>query len=148
MPQSKNSSEYETIESASEESHELSKLSGIGIAAFIGGGFAAGFLIYENYKLLGLAGKARQTIWIFGCIGLLFLYVAWNTPPDLISAMLSIGIPQLVIILISVKMMQGSVLSLHMENDGKFRSNRHALAIGIAVNLLIKAGFYGISLLR
>ena len=123
----------------------LHTLSAIGVATFFGGPFAAGYLIYRNFISLGQPRRAKQAIGRFGAGGLAALYVAWHTPADVISFMLSVGIPQLVVVLVASRLMQGQAIAAHRLAGGAMHSNWFAMAVGIAMGLAVKALFYGVS---
>jgi RsiW-degrading membrane proteinase PrsW (M82 family) len=123
----------------------LHSLSAIGVATFFGGPFAAGYLIYRNFIGLGQPRRAKQAIVWFGAGGLAALYVTWHTPADVISFMLSVGIPQLVVVLVATRLMQGQAIAAHRLAGGEMHSNWFALAAGIAIGMSVKALLYGVS---
>jgi len=132
-------------QSGGQNGPRLHSLSAIGLATFFGGPFAAGYLIYRNYSSLGQPSKANQAIGWFGAGGLAALYVAWHTPPDFISFMLSVGIPQLVVVLVASRLMQGKAIAAHRLAGGEMQSSWFAIAVGIAMGLAVKALSYGVS---
>jgi len=73
------------------------------------------------------------------------MYVTWHTPPDVISFMLSVGIPQLILVTLAAWFMQGQALRDFRQRGGQMRSNFVGLGVGIAANLVIKAAFYLVS---
>jgi amino acid permease len=123
----------------------LNGLSAIGIATFFGGPLAAGYLVYLNFKGLGLPKKAVKAAGWFGIGGLIALYMTWTTPPDFLSFMLAVGLPQLIAVLAVSQVTQGKVIAMHRTAGGAFRSNWFALTVGIAANLLITALLWGLS---
>ena len=132
-------------QSGGQRRQRLHSISAIGLATFFGGPFAAGYLINRNYTSLGQPSKANQAIGWFGAGGLAALYVAGHTPPDVISFMLSVGIPQLVVVLVASRLMQGQAIGAHRRAGGEMHSNWFAMAIGIAIDLAFKALSYGVS---
>jgi hypothetical protein len=123
----------------------LHSLSAIGIAAFLGGPFAAGYLVHRNFIRLGHRKNASQALGWFGAGGVLALYVAWHTPADVISFMLSVGFPQLITVLVATRIVQGQAITAHRLAGGQMHSNWFAVAPSVAVSLVTKALFYGLS---
>jgi len=118
----------------------------IGVATFFGGAFAAAYLVYRNFVVLGEPDRAKRGAAWFVAGGALALYVAWHTPPDLISFQLSVGIPQLVAVLCAVRYCQGRAIATYRAAGGKFRSGWFAFAVGVVANVSIKVVFYGLAL--
>jgi hypothetical protein len=125
----------------------LFKNTGIAIATFVGGSFATAYLVRKNMRDAGRPTEAREALVIFGSIGVAFLVVASRTPPDLISSLLGIGIPQFLLVLAILRLTRYGDFSEHALSGGLLRSNWYALAIGLASNLLMKAFFYCTNLL-
>jgi hypothetical protein len=125
----------------------LFKSTGIAIATFVGGSFAAAYLVRKNMLDVGLPKEAREATVIFGSIGAAFLVVASRTPPDLISFVLGIGIPQLLLVLAVLRFTRFGNFSEHASSGGAVRSNWQAFAVGLAASLLLKTLFYCTSLL-
>ena len=123
----------------------LHSQSAIGIATFFGGPFAAGYLVYRNYVRLGLRSKANQVFGWFSAGGLVSLYATWKTPPDFISFMLMVGLPQLVAVLVVSQILQGRAIATHRSAGGAIASNWFALVVAIAGNILVTAAVYVLS---
>ncbi|WP_221403900.1 hypothetical protein [Pseudoduganella umbonata] len=120
----------------------LFKNTGIALAAFVGGGFATAYLVRKNMRDAGHPKEASEALVIFGSIGAAFVVVASRTPPDLISSLLGIGIPQFVLLLAVLRLTRYGDFSEATSNGAELRSNWHAFAVGVAVNLLLKGLFY------
>lgn len=123
----------------------LHSLAAIGIATLLGGPFAAGYLVHRNFMGLGHRRSANLALGWFGAGGLLALYVAWHTPPDVISFMLSVGFPVLIAVLVATRIMQGQAIKSHRLAGGPMHSNWFALVPGIAACLAINALSYGLA---
>lgn len=126
-------------------SPRLHSLFSISLAASVGGAFASGYLIYKNFVLINRAAEAKRSIALFSAIGMVALFSAWHTPPDFLSFMLSVGLPQIAVVVLAAWNLQANVFAAHRYIDGKFRSLWFAFAIGALVNVAIKGLFYGIS---
>ncbi|WP_442037127.1 hypothetical protein [Pseudoduganella sp. RAF19] len=118
------------------------KNTGIAIATFVGGSFATAYLVRRNMLDAGRAEEAREAAVIFGSIGAAFVVVASRTPPDLISSLLGIGIPQFLLVLAVLRLTRYGDFSGGASIGAELRSNWHAFGIGFAVNLLLKGLFY------
>ena len=129
------------------ENTALFKNTGIAIATFVGGSFATAYLVRKNMLAVGCPKEARKATLIFGVIGVAFLAVAARTPRDLISSLLSVGIPQFLLVLVVLRITGFGNFSAHAVRDVMLRSNRQAFVVGLGVNLLVKASFYCTSLL-
>ena len=125
----------------------LFKNSGIAIATFVGGSFATAYLVRKNMREVGRPKDANEVLVIFGSIGAAFIVVASRTPPDLISSLLGIGIPQFLLALAVLKFTRYGEFSEHALSGGLLRSNWQALAVGLAANLVLKSLFYCTGLL-
>ena len=126
-------------------STKLHSLFSIGLAALIGGALASGYLVYRNFVLVNQVPEAKRSIALFFVIGMVALVAAWHTPPDFLSFMLSVGLPQIAVVLLAAWNLQAHALAAHRTVGGKFRSLWFAFLIGAAVNAVIKGFFYGIS---
>lgn len=120
---------------------------GMGLATFVGGAFAAGYLVHGNYMQLGQPGKARRALLGFALGGCVTRFVAWHTPPDPISQFLSCKFPELLVVMLAVGRLQGEAIADHGQRGNRFRSNWFAFAVGLAANLALRAVYYGVSLL-
>lgn len=125
----------------------LYNTTGIALATFVGGGFATAYLVHRNMRELGRAKEAKEALVIFGSIGIAFLIVASRTPTDVISSLIGIGIPQFLLVLAMLRFTRLGDFAEHKLTGGALRSSWHAFIVGLASNLLIKAMFYGTSML-
>ena len=131
--------------SSNEASPELHGLWSIGLATFIGGALASGYLIHKNFSMVKRREDAKRSIALFAALGIVALFSAWNTPPDIVSFLLSIGLPQTTIVVLAAWNLQTTLFSIHRSTGGKFRSVWFALIPGAIANIAIKGLFYGIS---
>lgn len=120
----------------------LFKNTGIALATFVGGGFVTAYLVRKNMRDAGRPKEASEAVVIFGSIGAAFLVVASRTPPDLISSLLGIGIPQFLLVLAVLRLTRYGDFSSEKSNGAEQRSNWYAFAVGLAVNFLLKGLFY------
>lgn len=125
---------------------KLHSLLSISVAVAIGGALAGGFLVYQNFIASNRLADAKRSIALFLAIGLIALITAWHTPPDFLSFMLSVGIPQIAVTVLAAWNLQAALFAAHHAVGGSFRSVAFALAVGIIANVVIKGLFYGISL--
>lgn len=125
---------------------ELYGLSSIASAALIGGAFASGYLVYRNLSAANLRKDAKRAAALFSVIGVIALFSTWHTPPDFLSFMLFVGIPQIAVVVAAAWALQAAVLSSHRAAGGKLRSLWFALVPGVVANVSIKVLFYGISI--
>ena len=138
---------YGTVPVAMHKKTALFKSTGVAIATFVGGSFATTYLVRKNLLDTGRPEEARKATVIFGSIGAAFLVVASRTPPDLISSLLIVGIPQFLLVLAVLRLTRFGDFSGHVFSGAAVRSNWQAFVVGVTVNLLLKASFYCTSLL-
>lgn len=135
----------ENVAISTETSQKLHGLLSIGLAASVGGAFASGYLIYKNFSATNRAPAAKRSIWLFSVIGLIALFSTWNTPPDVLSFMLSVGVPQIAVVVLIAWNLQANLFASHKAAGGAFRSVWFAFVPGVIANVTIKGLFYGIS---
>jgi hypothetical protein len=121
----------------------LFKTSGVALAALLGGALAAGYLTYRNLMSQGRPQSAKRAAIVFGLLAIAFLVAAWYTPPDLISQLLSVGIPQLVLVLFAKRWLQGPSIG---SPPVLFRSNWLAVGVGVLGNVATKVLFFVLGL--
>ena len=118
------------------------RTSGVVVAALVGGALGAGYLVYLNLKSLGQLRSAQRSVVTFGVLTVVFVGVARSTPSDFISQLLSVVMPQLILVLAAYRWLQ------EKPNSGAglplFRSNWLALGVGVLANLAIKAVLFGV----
>lgn len=127
-------------------SPKLHSLLSISVAVAIGGALASGFLVYQNFIALNRKADAKRSIALFLAIGLIALFIAWHTPSDFLSFMLSVGMPQIAVTVLAAWNLQAALIAAHHAAGGSFRSVVFALVVGVIANVVIKGLFYGISL--
>jgi hypothetical protein len=125
----------------------LYKTTGIAIGTVVGGAFATAYLVHKNLRELGRVKESKEALVIFGSLGIAFLIIMTLTPSDVISSLISIAIPQLLLVLAILKLTRLGDFAEHKLNGGAMRSSWHALVVGLASNLLIAALFLCASLL-
>lgn len=125
---------------------KLHSLLSIFVAVAIGGALASGFLVYQNFIASNRQADAKRSIALFLAIGLIALITAWHTPPDFLSFMLSVGIPQITVTVLAAWNLQAALFAAHRVVGGSFRSVAFAFVVGFIANVVIKGLFYGISL--
>jgi len=126
------------------DTRRLHSFVAIAIAAFFGGAIAAGYLVFLNFNLIGQSKRANRSLAAFTIGGLVALYVAWHTPPDIISFQITVGIPQFVVVCLAAWYLQGALLNSHRSFGGVFRSKWFAFGIAILCNASIKVLFYAL----
>lgn len=123
------------------ENTKLYKSKHIGIATFLGGPLAAGYLMYENFKALQRPISARNAI-IIGSVSTIILFVTlFSIPEDIIDKIPSIIIPSVytAIIYYLVQKYQGDTLEKHEKNNNPFFSIWRAIGIGLISLIIIAA---------
>lgn len=124
----------------------LHKRTGIAVATLVGGPIAAAYLVYDNFKQLGLRDKARRSL-VWFCLGsCLFWLVAWHTPIDLISQFIAVTLPSLISVVLAVQFLQGEIIATHRLSGCAFRSVWFGFVIGVAANVAARGLFYVLSL--
>lgn len=105
----------------------------ITIATFLGGPFAAGFLIAHNYKVFGNTSAARKTIFLGVVFTLLLFAILFSLPQESINKVPSALIPVIytAIITFLVKRLQDDKIKEHLQNQGPKASGWSAAAYGI-----------------
>lgn len=110
----------------------------IGLASFIGGPLAAGYLIKENYKALNQAKKGK-TAFIISIIATLILFGSlYVIPESIMDKIPNMVIPAIYtgIIYLIVEKIHGKLLNNHDENNYPFYSGWRAAGIGV-ISLII-----------
>ncbi|MDR6241124.1 hypothetical protein HNQ88_004200 [Aureibacter tunicatorum] len=117
----------------------------IGLATFLGGPLAAGYLIGENFKALNKPNEARNSL-IIGIIATILLFTGiFMIPENLIDKIPRQLIPVIYTIIARgiVEWKQGDVLKMHKENGNSFFSGWKAAGIGLISLVIISAGLFG-----
>lgn len=117
----------------------------IGIATFIGGPLAAGYLVRENYLSLNKPEEAKKSLWI-GILATVILFggiymiseSTMDKVPNQILPIIYTGI-----ILFIVEKIHGKILNLHKENGNEFYSAWKAAGIGFIALLILLMVIFG-----
>lgn len=116
---------------------ELYKVSGVGIATFLGTPIAGGLLMSRNFKRLGNEAAARKTL-ILSVMGTIAVFVlAFFIPENIDVPGSALAAPQLVLMIMLTKQLQEKDIKQHEEAGGIMASNWKALGIAMLVVLAI-----------
>ncbi len=129
----------------STENVELYSQRSIGIATFLGGPLAAGYLICENCKNLDQPDNGKKAF-VLGVVSTILLFVGiFSIPDSTIDSIPNQLFPAIytAVILLLVHKFHGSILELHKENGYKFYSGWRAAGIGFISMLILLAGILG-----
>ncbi|WP_405572055.1 hypothetical protein [Winogradskyella sp. Asnod2-B02-A] len=110
----------------------------IGLATFIGGPLAAGYLIKENYKALNQGEKGRTALIISIIATLIVFGSLYMIPESIMSKIPNMIIPAIYtgIIYLIVDKIHGTILNNHDLNNYPFYSGWRAAGIGV-ISLII-----------
>jgi len=114
----------------------------IGIATFIGGPLAAGYLIRENYLSLNKPDAGKKAL-IFGLLVTVLLFTGIFMLPDAVINKIPRGILPAIytgIIYLIVEKIQGKILNEHKTNNNTFYSGWKAAGIGLISLVVISVG--------
>lgn len=118
---------------------ELYKISGIGLATFIGSTLAGGFLISQNYKRLGNVRMANKAL-TYTVLATIFLFlVAYFMPEDMNVPNMVFTVIQVVVLVQIAKQLQAKELSNHVAHGGVLASNWKAFGISLIVIIAMLA---------
>ncbi|MCZ4408805.1 hypothetical protein O3Q51_08300 [Cryomorphaceae bacterium 1068] len=112
----------------------------IGIATFLGGPMASGYLIRENYRSLDQPDKGRSAF-ILGFVATAVIFIViFSLPESIIDKVPNQIIPAVytLIIYLIVEKIQGKVLTQHKEHENQFYSTWKAAGIGL-ISLAVMA---------
>lgn len=121
----------------------------IGLATFLGGPMAAGYLIRENYLNLEEEENGKKAL-IIGILSTIFLFVGiFSIPESFIENFPSQLLPGIytVIIYFIVDKIHGKILKQHKIEGNEFHSKWKAAGIGIVSMFIIIAGLLGAAFL-
>ncbi|WP_188360740.1 hypothetical protein [Flavobacterium orientale] len=121
----------------------------IGLATFLGGPLAAGYLIGENYKVIDKPTEGRNSL-VLGIVFTVLLFGAlFMIPENTIDKIPKQLIPLLYtgIILGIVEWKQGDMLKAHKENNNPFFSGWRAAGVGFVSLLVLVIGIFGYAFL-
>ena len=118
---------------------ELYKISGIGLATFIGSTLAGGFLISQNYKRLGNVRMANITLKYTVLATIALFLIAYFMPVDMNVPNIIFTVVQVVAMVQISKKLQQKELSNHVSHGGVLASNWKAFGISLLVIIAILA---------
>lgn len=117
----------------------------IGIATFLGGPLAAGYVIRENYLSLNKPDEAKKSL-LFGIIATVLLFTGiFIIPENIIEKVPNQLFPLIytAIIFIIVEKIHGPILSQHKENGNDFHSAWKAAGIGFISLIILLVVIFG-----
>ncbi|WP_298425060.1 hypothetical protein [uncultured Kordia sp.] len=116
----------------------------IGIATFIGGPLAAGYLIRENYKALNESEKGNKALIISIIITIALFALIFSIPEHIIEKIPKMIIPAIYTgaTVYWVEQTFGAIFKQHEENAYAFFSRWKAAGIGILSLLVIGGGLF------
>jgi hypothetical protein len=117
----------------------------IGIATFIGGPLAAGYLIRENYLSLNKPDEAKNSL-LIGIVSTIVLFASiFMIPESIIEKVPNQILPAIYtgIILFIVTKIHGKILDQHKENGNEFYSGWKAAGIGLISGSILLIGLFG-----
>ena len=118
---------------------ELYKISGIGLATFIGSTLAGGFLISQNYKRLGNVRMANKTLTYTVLATIALFLIAYFLPEDMNVPNMVFTVVQVVVLVQIAKQLQAKELSNHVAHGGALASNWKAFGISLIVIIAMLA---------
>ena len=117
----------------------------IGIATFIGGPLAAGYLIRENYLSLNKPDEGKKSL-IIGIIATIILFGGiFMIPENIIDKVPNQILPLIYtgIIYLIVEKIHGTILNQHKEKGNEFYSGWKAAGIGFISLIILAIGIFG-----
>lgn len=117
---------------------KLYRESAVRVGTFLGGPIIAGYLLAENYKVLGEPGKMRTT-WAYSILATVLIYGAVFLIPE-IEKIPNYIIPLVYSVIASLifQKYQGNQLKNHIEKGGQLYTIWRAVLIGL-IGLLATA---------
>lgn len=117
----------------------------IGIATFIGGPLAAGYLIRENYLSLNKPDEGRKSL-LIGIASTILLFIGiFMIPESIMDKVPNQILPAIYtgIVLYIVAKIHGTILYQHKENGNEFYSEWKAAGIGLISAIILVIGIFG-----
>ena len=117
----------------------------IGIATFIGGPLAAGYLIRENYLSLDKPDEGKKSL-IIGLISTVLLFTGiFMIPESIMDKFPNQILPAIYtgIIYLIVEKIHGTILNQHKQNGNEFYSGWKAAGIGLISLIILLIGIFG-----
>jgi hypothetical protein len=121
----------------------------IGMATFIGGPMAAGYLIRENFLSLDQPDKGKKSL-IIGIISTVLLFTGiFIIPESIMDKVPNQILPAIYtgIIYLIVEKIHGTILNQHKENGNEFYSGWKAAGIGFISLIILLIGIFGYAFL-
>lgn len=117
----------------------------IGLATFIGGPIAAGYLIRENYLSLDKPDEGKNALLISIVATVLLFTGIFMIPESIMDKVPNQIIPMIYtgIIYLIVEKIQGELLNKHKENEYAFYSRWNAAGIGLISLVILLSGIFG-----
>ncbi|MCW9046514.1 MAG: hypothetical protein OQK46_00435 [Gammaproteobacteria bacterium] len=118
---------------------ELYKITGIGLATFVGSTLAGGFLIAQNYKRLGNVRMANKTLTYTVLATIVLFLIAYFMPENMNVPNIVFTIVQVAVLVQIAKKLQQKELSNHVAHGGALASNWKAFGISLLVIIVLLA---------
>ncbi|MFK7749456.1 MAG: hypothetical protein AB8B65_13755 [Kordia sp.] len=117
----------------------------IGIATFIGGPIAAGYLVSENYKQLQETQKGNNILIISIAVTIALFVLIFSIPENIIAKVPNVILPAIYtgIIVVWAEQAFGGIFKQHEENNYPFYSIWRAVAVGIVSLLILVLSIFG-----
>lgn len=127
------------------ENLQFYKKQAIGIATFIGGPIAAGYLIRENYKALNQTEKGNNILIISILATIAMFVLIFSIPEKIMEKVPNVILPAAytAAIVFWVEQTFGTILKQHEENNYSFYSVWRAVGIGVVSFLILGLGIFG-----
>lgn len=122
--------------------NKIYRSSGIGLAAFLGGPLAAGYLLFKNYKAFDKEESAKSALAISAFITTVFFVVMFSLPAGIIDKIPNFLFPIIFLWLGRwvAERTQKEDAAYFVENGGDFYSNWRAAGVSIVVTLAAVIG--------
>ena len=133
------------LDDAHNASISLYRVSGIGVATFFGSVLAGGFIMYLNFKRLGLENKAKNCILYSTIATVLIFGIIYLIPEDINIPNAAFTFPQLIAMVQIAKNQQGALIDGHLNSGGAISSNWKAFGISLLFLVIIMAIIFGIA---
>lgn len=121
---------------------KIYKSTGIGLAAFLGGPLAAGYLLFKNYKAFEKDESAKSALAISAFITTVFFVLVFSLPESALSKIPNFLFP-LIFLWIGkwvAERTQKEDTEYHIANGGEFHSNWRAAGVSIIVTFVALIG--------
>lgn len=106
------------------------RISGMLLAAFIGGLWAGAFLLYRNYQAQGELGKARATAMLAVPLQIASWAISFMGPPDILSRLM-LFLPQIALAAILLDRFYRPWITAREASGAPAISNRSVLKVGV-----------------